>query len=79
MAYISLKDRALIEQIVELRAHLVKVGTSKGLNHPETIKCSQKLDLFLTSFRNIYWESPNYYSRLIVKVEYIRKQASSVS
>ncbi|RHW40163.1 aspartyl-phosphate phosphatase Spo0E family protein [Lysinibacillus yapensis] len=62
---ISSEDLLLIDQIVELQKHLIEVGTSKGLDHPETLKCSEEMDRLLNKFRSIYWESPNYFQQLL--------------
>ncbi|MGG0283871.1 aspartyl-phosphate phosphatase Spo0E family protein [Peribacillus butanolivorans] len=34
-----------------LRAHLIEIGTLKGLSHPETIKSSQELDKWLYKYQ----------------------------
>lgn len=65
MENISVEDLKLIEQIVEARSRLIEIGTLKGLNHPETIKCSEELDQLLSNFRKIYWESPKHFQRLL--------------
>lgn len=36
-----------------LRIHMISTGLSKGLNHPNTIKCSQELDDLLNKYQQI--------------------------
>ncbi|MBO1514006.1 aspartyl-phosphate phosphatase Spo0E family protein [Metabacillus bambusae] len=36
--------------INSLRNRMISIGELKGLNHPDTIKCSQKLDLYLNKY-----------------------------
>ncbi|WP_099586440.1 aspartyl-phosphate phosphatase Spo0E family protein [Pseudomonas sp. 2822-17] len=36
-----------------MRYHMMKLAKSKGLNHPDTIKCSQELDEFLNKYQQI--------------------------
>jgi stage 0 sporulation regulatory protein len=43
----------LIMEINSLRNYLIIIGEIKGLNHPDTIKISQELDLLI----NIYQHS----------------------
>lgn len=43
----------IIDLINELRAHLDKLGFEKGLQDPEVIELSQKLDKLI----NIYYKS----------------------
>ncbi|MGE8078278.1 aspartyl-phosphate phosphatase Spo0E family protein [Peribacillus loiseleuriae] len=43
----------LENKINTLRILLISIGTLKGLNHPDTIKCSQELDVFLNKYQRI--------------------------
>ncbi|RUL47452.1 aspartyl-phosphate phosphatase Spo0E family protein [Lysinibacillus antri] len=37
----------------KLQAQMINVGIVKGLTHPETIKCSQELDMLINQFQKI--------------------------
>lgn len=49
----ALSLQELKYRIDVLRTHMIAVGKSKGLNHPNTIKFSQELDVLL----NVYQKS----------------------
>ncbi len=44
-----------MKKIEQLKEEMIKIGDKKGLNHPETIKHSQKLDKLM----NIYQKKLN--------------------
>ncbi|MDN4495615.1 aspartyl-phosphate phosphatase Spo0E family protein [Ureibacillus aquaedulcis] len=39
--------------IVTLQSRMIDIGLSKGLTHPETVKCSQELDIVLNHFQKL--------------------------
>jgi len=41
----------LEHRIDVLRSHMIAIGKSKGLNHPNTIKFSQELDSLLNVYQ----------------------------
>ncbi|HWL11615.1 MAG TPA: aspartyl-phosphate phosphatase Spo0E family protein [Ureibacillus sp.] len=43
----------LEDTIVNLQTRMIDIGLSKGLTHPETVKCSQELDLVLNQFQSM--------------------------
>jgi stage 0 sporulation regulatory protein len=43
----------LENKIKMLRALMITTGKFKGLNHPETIKCSQELDMILNKYHHL--------------------------
>ncbi|WP_096200339.1 aspartyl-phosphate phosphatase Spo0E family protein [Bacillus sp. FJAT-45350] len=49
--------RALIIEleykIDTLRIRMIKLAQSKGFNHPDTIECSQELDVFLNKYQRL--------------------------
>ncbi|MFJ8244483.1 Spo0E family sporulation regulatory protein-aspartic acid phosphatase [Peribacillus asahii] len=49
MNILSLQD--LEYKIDVLRTHMIAIGKSKGLNHPNTIKFSQELDILLNVYQ----------------------------
>ncbi|ADU31956.1 aspartyl-phosphate phosphatase Spo0E family protein [Evansella cellulosilytica] len=40
-------------QINVLKSKMIFIGNAKGLNHPETIKYSQQLDVYLNYYANL--------------------------
>lgn len=43
-----------IEQLInKLRSHMILTARIKGLNHPDTIKCSQELDALLNEYSRL--------------------------
>lgn len=46
-------DTELEGKINLLRYQMITTGMIKGLNHPDTVKYSQKLDLFLNKYNNV--------------------------
>ncbi|MDI7741137.1 aspartyl-phosphate phosphatase Spo0E family protein [Lysinibacillus fusiformis] len=48
---ISLLD--LEDAIVTLQNRMIDIGLSKGLTHPDTVKCSQELDVVLNHFQQL--------------------------
>ncbi|USK71742.1 aspartyl-phosphate phosphatase Spo0E family protein [Peribacillus asahii] len=48
---LSLKD--LENSIYYFRTHMITSGISKGLTHPDTIKCSQELDILLNEYQKM--------------------------
>ena len=57
-AAISLLD--LEHEIVTLQNRMIDIGLSKGLTHPDTVKCSQELDVVLNCFQQINAEQNMY-------------------
>lgn len=49
----SISNLILDDKIFNLRAHMINLGMKKGLTHPDTIKCSQKLDCILNNLQQI--------------------------
>ncbi|MFA9556679.1 aspartyl-phosphate phosphatase Spo0E family protein [Evansella sp. AB-rgal1] len=50
------KSALIIElefKIDTLRIQMMKLAQSKGFNHPDTIKCSQELDVFLNKYQGL--------------------------
>ena len=47
----SIKD--LENQINILRIHMINTVMSKGITHPDSIKCSQELDVLLNKYQKI--------------------------
>ncbi len=47
-----LSDEQVFLLINQLRSNMIEIGLSKGLNHPETIACSQKLDELINQYLN---------------------------
>ncbi|WP_088104055.1 aspartyl-phosphate phosphatase Spo0E family protein [Halalkalibacter urbisdiaboli] len=43
----------LESKITYLRLKLISTGQMKGLNHPDTIKCSQELDHILNEYERV--------------------------
>ena len=41
----------LEEQIYIFRTRMIDTGKLKGLGHPDTIKCSQELDILLNKYQ----------------------------
>jgi len=56
----------IVQMIEELRKELIEQGTSKGLQDPEVIRLSQKLDEFI----NTYYRAED---ELCVQVELFQK------
>lgn len=48
---ISLLD--LEDTIVALQNRMIDIGLSKGLTHPDTVRCSQELDIVLNHFQRL--------------------------
>ncbi|BDH61253.1 hypothetical protein MTP04_13830 [Lysinibacillus sp. PLM2] len=47
------EKRSIIElekKIYSVQARMIEIGISKGLTHPDTVKCSQELDHLLNDF-----------------------------
>ena len=40
-------------KISRLRKHMIYIAQLKGINHSDTIKCSQELDFYLTQYQKI--------------------------
>ncbi|MDT8860753.1 aspartyl-phosphate phosphatase Spo0E family protein [Alkalihalobacillus sp. MEB130] len=40
-------------KIDTLRIHMIQLAQSNGFNHPDTIKCSQELDVFLNKYQKL--------------------------
>lgn len=55
---ISLLD--LEEAIVTLQNRMIDIGLSKGLTHPDTVKCSQELDVVLNHFQQMNLKQTAY-------------------
>ncbi|GAA0456666.1 aspartyl-phosphate phosphatase Spo0E family protein [Alkalibacillus silvisoli] len=49
----SNKKKRLETEIKDLRIKMVKSGVTKGLNHPNTVKLSQELDILLNEYQNL--------------------------
>ncbi|HWK23638.1 MAG TPA: aspartyl-phosphate phosphatase Spo0E family protein [Ureibacillus sp.] len=50
-----------LEDIIAcLQNRMINIGLSKGLTHPDTVKCSQELDSFLNHFHQISTEQNVY-------------------
>ena len=43
----------LEEKIFSLQTHMIAVGIVKGLAHPDTIECSQELDILMNKHLKI--------------------------
>lgn len=41
----------LLSQIDNLRRKMIETGAKKGLSHPETVKCSEKLDKLIYKYQ----------------------------
>ena len=56
-----MRDRDLITQVEFkidlLRKRMITTAQLKGLKHPDTIKCSQELDIFLNKYQQIKTKS----------------------
>ena len=48
---VLLESLKLKKQINLSRDNLIQLGQKKGLNHPETVKCSQELDKLIIEFQ----------------------------
>ena len=55
---ISLLD--LEYEIQALQNRMINIGLSKGLTHPDTVKCSQELDVVLNTFQQINSQQHSY-------------------
>ncbi|HWL22409.1 MAG TPA: aspartyl-phosphate phosphatase Spo0E family protein [Ureibacillus sp.] len=49
----TLSLKHLETSICYLRDHMITIGISKGLAHPDTIKYSQELDILLNKYQKI--------------------------
>ncbi|RID87073.1 aspartyl-phosphate phosphatase Spo0E family protein [Peribacillus asahii] len=49
----ALSLKHLETSIYDLRTHMITIGISKGLTHPDTIKYSQELDILLNKYQKI--------------------------
>ncbi|MFJ8266790.1 aspartyl-phosphate phosphatase Spo0E family protein [Peribacillus asahii] len=49
----ALSLKHLETSIVYLRTHMITIGISKGLTHPDTIKYSQELDSLLNEYHKM--------------------------
>lgn len=56
---ISLTD--LECEIETLQNRMIDIGLSKGLTHPDTVKCSQELDVVLNYFQQINSQQNIYF------------------
>lgn len=43
----------LEDTIATLQNRMIDIGLSKGLTHPDTVKCSQELDMVLNHFQQL--------------------------
>ncbi|MFC7686483.1 Spo0E family sporulation regulatory protein-aspartic acid phosphatase [Ureibacillus sp. GCM10028918] len=53
MAKIAITLLDLEDAIATLQNRMIDIGLSKGLTHPDTVKCSQELDIVLNHFQQI--------------------------
>ncbi|QCR34389.1 hypothetical protein C1N55_03130 [Lysinibacillus sp. SGAir0095] len=56
---------SLVDLKVEIEAlqnRMIDIGLSKGLTHPDTVKCSQELDVVLNYFQQINSQQNTYVS-----------------
>lgn len=50
----------LEDEIVTLKNRMIDIGLSKGLTHPDTVKCSQELDVVLNYFQQMNSHQSTY-------------------
>ncbi len=51
----------LEDAIVTLQSRMIDIGLSKGLTHPDTVKCSQELDVVLNHFQQMNAKQNAYF------------------
>lgn len=52
--FVKLENVSLVDlekKIFFLQSRLIDIGIVNGLTHPETLKCSQELDVLITQFQ----------------------------
>lgn len=59
----SLSLLELEDKMFNLQARMINIGIVKGLTHPDTVKCSQELDVIINNLQNMKSEQHAYNDR----------------
>lgn len=60
MAKLTITLLDLEDAIATLQNRMINIGLSKGLTHPDTVKCSQELDIVLNHFQQMNAQQNSY-------------------